>query len=71
MTFDKAVPKVICNWMCTPINKSIRNILLKNSFGCVRIITGYFLFKKQALKGLLKVMGIQTTAFEMSSSNNL
>ena len=63
----KAVPKVIGDWFWKPImfksliktGFSIRNILFTICIVRIWIVTGYFLFEKQDLIELFKVIGVQ------------
>ena len=67
LTYDvllhtKIKQKVIGNWFCTPIICKTPLINKKYTFticvGGVWIVIRYFLFEKQAFKGLLKIIGI-------------
>ena len=53
----KALTKLIGNWFCTQIIFKNSEICCLHTFcvRCVWIVTGYFLFEKQALFGLLGI----------------
>ena len=61
----KSEQKVIGNWFYTPIifKNSLKTCFFNKKYsfaicvGCVMIVIGYFLFEKEALNGLLKVIG--------------